>query len=70
MQHDWETRQIYIVFVESRKEICHFENLGVDKRTVNCTLRLHSDVCGLDSSKSEHGPVATLVIRNGLLGST
>ena len=35
-------------------------------RTVNCILRLHNDGCGLDSSRSGHGPVATPVSRNGL----
>jgi hypothetical protein len=30
----------------------------------NCILRLHTDGCGLVSSRSGHGPVATLVSRN------
>jgi hypothetical protein len=63
-------KTILYILVESRKEISHLEDLGVDGRTVNCILRLNNDECGLDSSRSGHGPVATLVSRNGLLGST
>jgi hypothetical protein len=56
--------------VKSLKEIRHLEDLSVDGRTTNCSLRLLNDDCGLDTSRSGHGPVATLVSRNGLVGST
>jgi hypothetical protein len=42
---------ILYILAESRKEISHLEDLGVDERTVNCILRLRNDVCGLDLSR-------------------
>jgi hypothetical protein len=59
-------KTILYILVDSLKEICHWEDLGVDGRTVNCILRLHHDGRRLDSSRSGHGPVVTLVSRNGL----
>ena len=63
-------KTILYILIVSLKEICHLEDLGVVERTVNCILRLRNDGCGLDSSRSGNGTVATLVSRNGLLGST
>jgi hypothetical protein len=53
------------VLAQNLKEICQLEDLGVDGRTVNCSiLRLRNDEYKVDSSGSGQGPVATLVNRN------